>query len=108
MSELKPHEYNVGAVVSFYAIFHIKRETHKDLFNKINSFLPVGGLILVSMGSNEWEGIENDFHGAGMFWSHFDADKNREIIKNAGFEILFDQIDTTNNEKHLIIIAQKI
>jgi cyclopropane fatty-acyl-phospholipid synthase-like methyltransferase len=108
MSEFQLKEYVVDAVVSFYAIFHTKRETHQDLFNKINSFLPIGGLILVSMGSSEWEGTESDFHGTEMFWSHFDADKNRKIIKNAGFKILFDEIDVSNKEKHLIIIAQKI
>ncbi len=108
MSELTNSEYLVDAVISFYAIFHIKRESHQELFNKINSFLPVGGLILVSMGSSNWEGTESDFHGIEMFWSHFDADKNKEIIKNAGFKILLDEIDTSNNEKHLIVIAQKL
>lgn len=107
MSELKEKEYNVDAVVSFYAIFHTKRETHQELFNKINSFLPIGGLILVSMGVEEWEGKE-EFHGAEMFWSHFGADKNRKIIKNAGFEIIFDEIDESGGEKHLFIIAKKI
>lgn len=107
MSELEEKEYSVDAVVSFYAIFHTQRETHQELFNKINSFLPFGGLILVSMGVNEWEG-KGQFHGDEMFWSHFGADKNREIIKNAGFEILFDEIDENGGEKHLFVIAKKI
>ena len=60
------------------------------------------------MGSSEWEGIEKDFHGTEMFWSHFGAEKNKEIIKNSGFEILFDEIDNSGGEKHQIIIAKKI
>jgi len=106
-SELKKGKYSVDAVVSFYAIFHIKRELHQELFKKINSFLPIGGLILVSMGAEEWEGKEQ-FHGVEMFWSHFGEDKNLEIIKNAGFSILFNEIDESGEEKHLFVIAEKI
>jgi hypothetical protein len=42
-----------------------------------------------------------------MFWSHFGREKNREIIENAGFEILLDEIDTSNAEKHQVILATK-
>jgi len=108
ISDLKKNEYQVDAVVSFYTIFHLKRETHADIFKKINSFLPNGGLILISMGSTEWEGTEDDFHGVKMFWSHYDNKKNREIIENAGFKNLLDEIDTSGGEKHQIIMAKKI
>lgn len=66
--------------------------------------MPVGGLILVTMGSGEWEGTEEDFHGSKMWWSHYGAEKNKEIVKNAGFEILLDEIDTSGNERHLFIL----
>lgn len=108
MSELKNGEYQVDGVVSTYAIFHTPREHHQELFNKINSFLPASGLILVTMGAGEYEGTEDDFHGATMWWSHYGPEKNREIVVNAGFEILLDEIDEGNNEKHQIIIAKKI
>jgi cyclopropane fatty-acyl-phospholipid synthase-like methyltransferase len=107
ISLLKKEEYQIDAIVSFYAIFHISRESHFELFKKINSFLPKGGLILVTMGSSEWEGIENDFHGTKMSWSHYGQEKNREIIEKADFEILLDEIDTSGGEKHQIIIAKK-
>ncbi len=107
MSELKNGEFSVDAVVSFYAIFHTPREEHQELFKKINSFLPEGGLILVTMGSGEWEGEEDDFHGAKMWWSHYGAEKNREIIEKAGFEIILNEIDTSGGERHLFILARK-
>lgn len=106
MSDLKAGEYSVDAVVSFYAIFHIPRKEHEDLFKKINSFLPEGGLLLVTMGAGEYEGLEDNFFGTKMWWSHFGADKNRQIIKNAGFEILLDKIDVGDKERHQIILAK--
>ncbi|MCJ7804221.1 class I SAM-dependent methyltransferase [Patescibacteria group bacterium] len=107
MSLLKRGEYQVDAIVSFYAIFHIPRKNHFELFEKINSFLPKDGLILVTMGSSGWEGTEDDFHGAKMYWSHYDSEKNRKIIGKAGFDILLDEIDTSGGEKHQIIIGKK-
>lgn len=70
--------------------------------------MPKGGYILVTMGSSSWEGTEDDFYGTKMWWSHYDAKKNRKIIKEAGFEALIDEIDTSGNEKHQIILAKKV
>lgn len=108
MMELKNKEYFIDAVISFYAIFHTPRETHQSLLNKINSFLPQGGLILITMGSSEWEGKEQNFHGTEMFWSHYESKKNIKLIKQAGFEILVDEIDKSGNEQHQVILAKKI
>lgn len=107
MSELKKGRYKVDAIVSFYAIFHIPREEHEELFKKMNSFLPEGGLLLVTMGSSDFEGVEDNFHGVEMWWSHYGSNKNRKIIENAGFEIILDEIDTSGGEKHQVILARK-
>lgn len=107
MMQLQNGEYEVDAVVSFYAIFHTPREGHMELFKKINSFLPRRGYILITMGFSDWEGTEEDFHGTKMWWSHFGADKNIEIVKNAGFRIIFNEIDNSGDERHLIILARK-
>jgi len=106
ISNLQKEEYQVDAVVSFYTILHIPRETHQELFEKMNSFLPEGGLALVTMASSEWEGIE-DFYGVKMYWSHYGPEKNREIIEKAGFEVTLDEIDTSGGERHQVILARK-
>lgn len=107
MSGLKENEFHVDAVVSFYTIFHIPREKHLELLQKVNSFLPKGGLILITMGATEWEGTE-EFHGTKMFWSHYGTEKNRELVIKAGFNVIFDEINSSGGEKHLIILARKV
>lgn len=106
LTDLESREYRVDAVVSFYTIFHISRKKHQKLFGVINSFLPKNGLILVSMGASDWEGIEN-FHGTKMYWSHYGPEKNKKMVKNAGFDIISDEIDTSGGERHQIILARK-
>lgn len=107
ISNLRKEEYQVDAIVSFYTILHIPRETHEELFRRIYSFLPAGGLILVTMASTEWEGFD-DFYGVEMYWSHYGPDNNTEIIERAGFEVILDEIDTSGGEKHQVILARKI
>jgi cyclopropane fatty-acyl-phospholipid synthase-like methyltransferase len=106
MSEFHPGEYAVEAVVSFYAIFHTNRETHQEILKHVRSFLKRGGLILITMARTEWEGKEKDFFGGEMFWSHYDSTTNRRLVENANFKILIDEIDTTGEEKHQVILAE--
>jgi cyclopropane fatty-acyl-phospholipid synthase-like methyltransferase len=106
MSDLQPGAYQVDAVVSFYAIFHTPKEEHPIILDKINSFLPTNGRLLISMGASEWEGKE-DFHGAEMWWSHYGSDHNTQMVKNAGFEIVLSEVDTTGGENHLMVLAVK-
>lgn len=106
MSDFKAEEFRVDAVVSFYAIFHTPRESHKDILRKINSFLRKGGYILITMGVDDWEGEEENFYGVNMRWSHYDAKANIGLVENAGFKILKEEIITTD-AKQQIIFAQK-
>lgn len=106
MSRLEPKEYTVAAVVSFYAIFHTPREQHQQLFETINTFLPTGGFLLVSMGAFEWEGSE-EFYGVEMHWSQYGKETNTKIVREAGFTILLDEIDTSGDEQHQILLARK-
>jgi len=59
------------------------------------------------MGSSDWEGIEDDFHGVKMYWSHYDSKTNRELIEKSGFEILIDEVNDTGKERHQVVIAKK-
>lgn len=106
MSELRDGEYQVDAVVSFYAIFHTPRENHSELLKKFKSFLKADGYLLITMGASDWEGKEDNFCGSEMYWSHYGADKNKELIEKAGFEIIFSEVDDAGGEEHLVILAK--
>lgn len=106
MVDLKTSEYRVDGIVSFYSIFHTPREQHQALLSRFASFMPGGGALLITMGSGEWEGFEEDFHGARMYWSHYGADRNTELVESAGFRVLLNEIDRSANEDHQIIIAR--
>jgi len=64
--------------------------------------------MLITMGSSEWEGKEQDFHGVEMYWSHYNSKKNHIMLEKAGFEVLLDEIDGAGNERHQVLLARKI
>ena len=89
MAALKPGDYLVDAVVSFFSIIHVDRRMHGELVRTVRSFLPKGGLIMATMGNADWEG-EEEFLGVQMAWSHFDRSASRALIEDADFFILME------------------
>ena len=112
MAALADGEFAVDAVVSFFAMFHLDRRRHRDLLRRIRSYLPVGGLLLVTTGRSDWEG-EEDFLGVPMQWSHFDRAANRQLIVGSGMEILFEDLHAGNpiddkETRHPVFLARAV
>jgi ubiquinone/menaquinone biosynthesis C-methylase UbiE len=81
------------AVTALYSIVHTPRDEHSALLGRIRRWLKPGGHLLVSMSHvggpdrfEEWLGVE-------MFFSGFDAETNRRLVREAGFEVLSDEVD---------------
>lgn len=105
MSDMEFPENSFDGIVSFYAIIHLPREKHADLYEKFIKFLKPGGVMLIGLGSDEWEETA-EYFGAKMFWSFYGPEKELELVKNAGFEILYDEIIERGGEKHYWILAK--
>jgi len=106
MSEMDFQQNSFDAIVSFYAIFHIPKEDHLELFKRIFNLLKDGGLFLATLGYEEWESCE-EFCGVTMHWSHYDKDKNLQLVKQTGFEIITAEVDESGGERHFVVLAMK-
>lgn len=107
LSLLAREEYLVDAVLCFYALFHLPRDHHATILSTMRSFLTPGGMLLITMGDKDFEGI-TDFYGTPMWWSQWAPPKNRELVERAGFEILFDEIDHSGSENHHVVLARAV
>ena len=69
------------------------REEHAGLLRAIFGWLRPGGYFLASFGVSDLTGdVDEDWLGAPMFFSHFDAEANRRLLRKAGFELLVDEV----------------
>jgi len=89
------------AVVAFYSLTHVPRDEHGALLERIARWLRPGGVFVASMGvDDDPGGVEQDWLGVDMYFSHFGAKKNRRLVERAGLRIESAQIDTEPEDRH--------
>jgi SAM-dependent methyltransferase/dienelactone hydrolase len=82
------------AVVAFYVLDHLPRESHADVLGRIHGWLKPGGLLLLTVETEDEPGVTSLWLGVDMFFSCFDAGTTRRLIREAGFETLDDAVET--------------
>jgi SAM-dependent methyltransferase len=93
MVELAFEPASFDAVIAFYSLTHVPRTHHADLLERIVRWLRPGGLVLLTMGASDEPGsVDDDWLGAPMYFSHFDAATNRAMARRAGIRIVSSDI----------------
>lgn len=100
------------AVASFYAISHVPREEHPTLLRAVERWLRPGGVFMATMGAGPSEGeVEEDWLGAPMYFSHYDAETNRQLVQEAGMQIERASVEMTDEDGEQVpflwIVARK-
>ena len=100
------------AVAAFYSITHVPREQHANLLISVADWLKPGGLFVGSMSSGPHIDCVENWLGIPMYFNGYDAGTNLRMMKNAGFEILSDKLETAEEDSvksvtFLWIIARK-
>lgn len=93
-------------------MIHVPREEHQALLRNFHRMLKPFGLLLLCMGIADWPGAIEEYFGAPMYWSYYDAETNLRITKGTGFEVIRSEIvpdglDSEPAAKHLFLLGQK-
>lgn len=114
MGAFEAEPESLDAVVSLLSIIHVPRDEQPGLFRSIHRWLKPGGHFFGILSVGEWEGYEPDWQGwgAGMWWSHHDAQRNLAMLRESGFDIVRSQEKTdegvgSGNETWLHVLARK-
>lgn len=99
------------AICSYYAIIHVPREEHARLLQHFYTVLKPDGLALLCFGSSDSPThLEEDYFGAPMYWSHFDAQANLEMVHASGMNVVWSRLipDALWPESsHLFVLLKK-
>jgi SAM-dependent methyltransferase len=112
MTALEFESERFDAVVAFFSIIHVPRDEQAGLLANISHWLCPGGLFVATMGARATEnGYEEDWLGAPMYWSHFDAETNRRLVAEAGLVIESATLETADEDgapvTFLWVVARK-
>ena len=80
------------AVTAFYSLVHVPRDQQSDLLGLIRDWLKPGGHFLASMSHVGGPDHIEEWIGVDMFFSGFDAATNARLVRDAGFELLIEEI----------------
>jgi ubiquinone/menaquinone biosynthesis C-methylase UbiE len=105
MTKLDFADNSFDGLTAFYSIIHVPREKHSLLFQSFHNILKPDGVMLVCMVPDEWEATE-EHYGTSMFWSHYSPEKSLQLVKDAGFQTVFDKILERGKERHYWILAR--
>jgi SAM-dependent methyltransferase len=82
------------AVVALYSISHVPREEHAALFARIGRWLKPGGRFLASLGAADGPDWTGEWLGVPMFFSAWDAETNRRLLRDAGLTLESSDVRT--------------
>ncbi len=96
------------AVTAFFSIIHVPRDEQPELVRSVAAWLRPKGLFFATMTAR---GKKTDFDrcwlGTPMFWSGFDSDTNRDMVRMAGLDIVCAE-ETRDSDGHFLwLMARK-
>lgn len=102
-----------AAAVSIYALIHVPREDHPAVLAELRRVLAPGGLLLLTMGASDLAGgVYPDYLDTDvpMYWSHYGHQRNLELVTEAGFEIVNEELvredEAFGGGAHLFVLAR--
>lgn len=82
------------AIVSFYAIEHVPRARHAELFTRFHEWLRPGGSLLFTVEARgTHDDAVGDWLGAPMFFSQFGPEETVRLVRDAGFTVESAEIE---------------
>lgn len=80
------------AVTAFYSFVHVPRDEQSDLLGLVRQWLKPGGHFLASMSHLGGPDRIEEWLGVDMFFSGFDAETNGRLVRDAGFDLLVEEV----------------
>lgn len=112
MTALRLAPASFAAVAAFYSIIHVPRTEQPALLGQIAGWLRPDGLLVASFGARDNPAdYADDWLGAPMYWSGYDAATNWHLVEAAGLLIERAQMETADEDgapiTFLWIVARK-
>ncbi len=104
-----------AAAIAWDSVFHVSRQHHAAIYQKLADALDAGGRLLLSVGGSGADsldslerGITSEMFGQAFFYDGYAPDIARQLIEAAGFEIEGWEVDDPSSRGHVALIARRV
>lgn len=94
-------------MVCLFTLIHIPLSEQPPLLERIAGWMRPGGALLITTGHTSWTGMETNWHGAPMWWSHADAATYRSWLVEAGSQITDEDFFPEGDGGHALFCATR-
>lgn len=101
-------EGTFAAAVAWDSVFHVGRESHREIFRKLWGLLDAGGRLLLSAGGTGHEGFTSEMYGRDFFYSGYEPAETVRLLAAEGFEVELCEEDDPSSRGHIAIVARKV
>ena len=109
-SEINFDEKSYDGILALYSIFHIHRDQHKNLLEKVYKTLKDSGVTMITFGTSGSEyGEEDNFCGSKMAWSTFEPETYKQFFQEIGFKVIEEKYEGNpgDEEYHYWALVRK-
>ncbi len=107
MNDLDFEDSSFHGITALYSIFHVPKEKHLTIFQNFYRMLKSGGILFFCVGHQEGDDLSTFLGDIEMFWSNNSTDVTAELVKKAGFNVLFEEVLDRGDELQFWVFAQK-
>ncbi|MCE7740320.1 MAG: class I SAM-dependent methyltransferase [Candidatus Heimdallarchaeota archaeon] len=106
MNELVFPDNAFYCITAVYSLFHVPREKHFSILKNFHRMLKQEGILFFCVGHLGGDDTD-EFLGEEMFWSNYPPERTLSLVKEAEFEILFDEVLDRGDELQYWVFARK-
>jgi trans-aconitate methyltransferase len=92
MARFEVEAASLDGIAALYSVSHLPREDHAALIGRMWTWLKPGGLLLATFGAHDSPDWTGEWLGTPMFFSSYDADTYRRLLRDAGFDLIAGEV----------------
>lgn len=96
-----------AACVAWDSLFHVNREHHMAIYQKLARWIAPGGGLMLSCGGTEDSGFTDQMHGHTFYYSSWSPAKVRTLLNDAGFAVECCELDQPAGRGPLAVVARR-
>lgn len=102
----------ITAAIIWDALFHVSREEHRTILEKVVSWLPLGGRLMLTCGGSAHPAFTDTMWGERFFYDSYDPETTTALVESLGCQIVHAEFlnpptDGRDKGRYALVVERK-